>query len=178
MKSSILSACLLLAGTAMAQQGDDLFDFIPQGGRTLAERAIASGNADFLNLLATANNAPEWIDFLSSPDMPSGLTFDHWELQTIADYLGYAGAILDPTTLPADGRDMMLARCQSCHIITVTVTQARSRDAWMATLGRTSHVDIPLSAAERAQLADYLAINAGLPIDVIPPELRAGGASY
>jgi hypothetical protein len=71
-----------------------------------------------------------------------------------------------------------LARCQSCHITTVTVTQARNRDAWMATLGRISHVDIPLNPAERGQIADYLTVNASLPIDVIPPELRAGGASY
>ena len=27
-------------------------------------------------------------------------------------------------------------------------------------------------------VADYLTVNAGIPIDAIPPELRAGGASY
>jgi hypothetical protein len=73
---------------------------------------------------------------------------------------------------------MTLDRCQSCHIVTVVVTQARTREAWLGTLGKPSHVEIPLSPAEREQLADYLAVNAGIPIDAIPEELRAGGASY
>ena len=73
---------------------------------------------------------------------------------------------------------MTLARCQSCHIVTVVVTQARTREAWLGTLNKPSHVEVPLSEAERGQLADYLVVNGGLPIDVIPPALRAGGASY
>lgn len=178
MKPPVLPVLLLLAGTALAQQSDDIFDFIPSGGRSLVERAILAGDAAVVDRLASASSAQEWAELLANPDIPTGVAMDEWERQTMADYLGYAGAISDTTALPADGRDMMLARCQSCHIITVTVTQARSREAWLATLGRTSHVEIPLTEAERGQLADYLTVNAGLPIDVIPPELRAGGASY
>lgn len=178
MKPPVLPVLLLWAGTALAQQSDDIFDFIPPGGRALVEHAITAGDAAFVERLATARSAPEWVEILTEPDQATHVPMDVWERQTMADYLGYAGAVSDTAALPADGRDMMLARCQSCHIITVTVTQARSRDAWLATLGRTSHVDIPLSEAERGQLADYLTVNAGLPIEVIPPELRAGGASY
>jgi hypothetical protein len=80
--------------------------------------------------------------------------------------------------MPPDGRDHVMRHCQSCHIITVTVTQDRSRDAWLRTLGSTSHVEIALTPAEHSEIADYLVLNAGIPIDRIPPELRAGGASY
>lgn len=176
MRFVILS--LAFAGAALAQQADDLFSFIPPGGRSILERSLAGGDDGFADAIAKAHGAQEWMTILSSGESPSGTELDDWERQTLADYLAYSGAISDPADLPADGRDMMLARCQSCHIITVTVTQARTREAWLATLGRTSHVEIPLDAAERGQLADYLTVNAGLPIDVIPPELRAGGASY
>ena len=178
MKPTVLLGALLSAGTALAQQADDLFDFIPPGGRSLVERAIAADATALVDRLALAQSAVDWAESLAGIDDLDGVPLEAWQKQTIADYLGYAGGIADPADLPPDGRDMMLARCQSCHIITVTITQDRSREAWLATLGRTSHVDIPLNAAERDQLADYLTVNAGLPIDVIPPELRAGGASY
>lgn len=169
---------LLFAGVAAAQQVDDLFSFIPPGGRTLLENALAKSDPSRADTLGVARTSSEWLERLASPDSTIGAALDDWGRQTLADYLAYAGAVVVANDLPADGRDIMLARCQSCHIITVTVTQARSREAWLATLGRTSHVEIPIGEAERRQLADYLAVNAGLPIDVIPPELRAGGASY
>ena len=178
MNPRYLLAPLLIAGTAVAQQGEDIFSFIPLGGRSVLERSLESGDPDLIESLSKARSSPEWIEVLSSEGNLGTVQLDEWERQTLADYLAYAGAIPDTVQLPADGRDMMMTRCQSCHIITVTVTQARSREAWLAMLGRTSHVEIPLSEAEREQLADYLAVNAGLPIDVIPPELRAGGASY
>jgi len=178
MKPRYMFMSLLVAGIAAAQQADDLFSFIPPGGRTLLEQALADGDPSLSESLASARTSTEWLERLSAPDSKTGAALDDWGRQTLADYLSYAGPIRALTELPADGRDIMLERCQSCHIITVTVTQARSREAWLATLGRTSHVEIPISEAERNQLADYLAVNAGLPIDVIPPELRAGGASY
>lgn len=73
---------------------------------------------------------------------------------------------------------MALAHCQSCHIITVTVTQDRPREQWLGTFSKPSHVGVALTEAEREHLADYLAVNAGIPIDDIPRELRAGGATY
>jgi hypothetical protein len=41
-----------------------------------------------------------------------------------------------------------------------------------------SHIGIKLTEAQREQLASYLVLNAGIPIDQVPEELRAGGASY
>ena len=58
---------------------------------------------------------------------------------------------------------MALALCQSCHIITVTVTQDRTREAWLGTMNSPSHIEIETTPSERGLLADYLVINAGIP---------------
>jgi hypothetical protein len=39
-------------------------------------------------------------------------------------------------------------------------------------------VGIKISPAQRDALADYLVLNAGIPIDQVPEDLRAGGATY
>lgn len=171
-----LALCVLSLPVLAA---DDVFGFIPPGGRTLLSGLLAEQPGD-LGSLGTARTAEEWSAALAdgTADLAEGAALDDWQRQTLADYLGYAGAITDPAALPWDGRDMALAKCQSCHVITVTVTQARPRAQWLGTMAKPSHVNIPLTPAERGQLADYLAVNAGIPIDQIPPELRVGGASY
>jgi hypothetical protein len=45
-------------------------------------------------------------------------------------------------------------------------------------MNKPSHVEIKLSPKEREALAGYLVLNAAIPIDLVPEELRAGGASY
>ncbi|HEX7403118.1 MAG TPA: hypothetical protein VF287_03810, partial [Usitatibacter sp.] len=65
-----------------------------------------------------------------------------------------------------------------CHIITVVITQDRSKTAWLGTMGKPSHVRIKLTPAQRDALANYLIVNAAIPIDQVPEELRAGGATY
>jgi mono/diheme cytochrome c family protein len=169
-----LPLLVLIATDARAQE--DYFAFIPDGGRTILAAALAA-EPSLAGLLVPAQSAEDWLTRITGKGLPGLAGLDDWQARTLADYLAYAGPI-DPAALPPDGRDMTLERCQSCHIITVVVTQARAKAAWLGTLGKPSHVEIPLSAAERDQLADYLAVNAGIPIDAIPPELRAGGASY
>ncbi len=175
MKRISLALCLL----ATAAFAEDVFDFIPPGGRTILEGLLAD-HPESRAALATARSAPDWAAALAggTSDLAGTEGLDEWQRQTLADYLGYAGALADADTLPQDGRDMALAKCQSCHIITVVVTQSRTRDAWLGTMNKPSHVGVPLTPEERGQLADYLVVNAGIPIDDIPPELRAGGASY
>ena len=80
--------------------------------------------------------------------------------------------------LPPDGRDFALDYCQACHIITVVMTQDRTKEAWLGTMNKPSHVEIKLTPAQREALASYLVLNGGIPIDHVPEELRAGGASY
>ena len=168
----------LSAGAALG--GHDLFSFVPDGGRTLLGRLLADGldAAGLAQATATPASAQDWADRLAQDALPGSATLDEWQRQTLADYLAYAGPLADPANLPPDGRDLALAQCQSCHIITVVVTQDRPREAWLGTLAKPSHVEVPMTPAERGQLADYLVVNGGIPIDDVPVELRAGGASY
>lgn len=174
-----LALCGLGAGTSLAQ--DDLFDFIPLGGRSLLEQAMGQGLPDALGaaIAAESGDAEAWKARIEAARQSPGIAeLDAWQTETLASYLA-AVAPLDATAdLPRDGRDMILLHCQSCHIITVVVTQDRTREAWLRTMNSPSHTEIATSEAERVALADYLVINAGIPIDLIPPELRAGGASY
>jgi hypothetical protein len=45
-------------------------------------------------------------------------------------------------------------------------------------MNKPSHARIKLSPEQREALASYLVLNGGIPIDDVPEELRAGGASY
>ncbi|MDP4034120.1 MAG: hypothetical protein Q8P60_14945 [Pseudorhodobacter sp.] len=177
----VLPTAILLSASALLAQ-DELFDFIPPGGRGLIEAMATQGLNDTQlgAALAVAQDSETWGALLASGNsgLPGDTDLDDYQRQTLADYLAYVGPQDSAAALPQDGRDMALARCQSCHIITVVITQDRTREAWLGSMGKPSHIEIPLSEAERGQLADYLVVNAGIPIDLVPPALRAGGASY
>jgi hypothetical protein len=143
-------------------------------------------------LLNGRHTREEWVAWLGSrrQSIPGLKALDDKQLLTLADYLSFnmplpAGkAPAAPTlanwekALPLDGRDFALERCQGCHIITVVVTQDRTKEAWLGTLGKPSHIQIKLSREQREALVSYLLINAAIPIDDVPEELRAGGATY
>ena len=179
------SACLLLVGLAHSQD-EDLFSFIPQGGRTLLADLSSTGLSGTVQQAVQAGgmSGTEWLDYLDAQagSDPALAALDESQRQTLADYLGYNAPIslgqanADP--LPPDGRDLALQYCQSCHIITVVVTQDRAREAWLGTLNKPSHVGVDLTPQQREALADYLVVNGGIPIEAVPPALRAGGASY
>ncbi|WP_371036367.1 hypothetical protein [Rhodosalinus sp. FB01] len=163
----------LAAGLALAQE-DDIFSFIPDGGRTLLAGLLDGNAPEGLARAVATEDADEdaWMARLGDTDL------DQWQTETLAQYLA-ARAPFDPGgEMPRDGRDLALALCQSCHIITVTVTQDRTVEAWLGTMNSPSHIEIEMTEADRRLLAEYLVVNAGIPIDLIPRELRAGGASY
>ncbi|MDJ0631387.1 MAG: hypothetical protein QNJ44_24255 [Rhodobacter sp.] len=163
-------------------QEDDVFAFIPLGGRSLLEAALAEGLPnDLTERIAEAEvDAAAWRNILDAAKSgaPAIDGLDSWQADTLAHYLAWQAPFDPAGELPRDGRDMALQLCQSCHIITVVVTQERTREAWLGTMNSPSHVEITTTDAERELLADYLVINAGIPIDLVPPALRAGGASY
>ncbi len=177
------AAMLVAMGTIYAAAAqDDLFAFIPDGGRTLLERLRGEGIPEALDrqIGADQGDAATWRERLSGAKegAPAIAALDDWQTDTLAHYLAANAPLATGADLPRDGRDMALQLCQSCHIITVVITQERTREAWLRTLNSPSHVEIATTPAEREALADYLVINAGIPIDQVPPELRAGGASY
>lgn len=175
-------------------QYDPIFDFIPLGGRSLLIE-IFEGKPpaeEVQAVLAGKHTREEWLDYLKghAAKLPGLQDLDDRQLLTLADYLSFnmplpaAKVPADPAkadwrkVLPRDGRDLALNYCQSCHIITVVVTQDRPAEHWLGTMHKPSHIEIELTEKERKALASYLVINAGIPIDDIPEELRAGGASY
>lgn len=200
MRTKRLSAFAAMAllgavvGAPLWAQYDPIFDFIPLGGRSLLSKLFEGKPpaADVRALLTAKRAREEWLADLKgrAKTMPALQGLDERELMTLADYLSFnmplpAGKVPpDPAkadwgkVLPRDGRDIALEYCQSCHIITVTVTQDRTKEHWLGTMNKPSHVGIKLSKQEREALASYLVLNAAIPIDQVPEDLRAGGASY
>jgi hypothetical protein len=185
-------AALLLA--PLPAPAADVFDFIPSGGRTLLAGAFASKPpADEVKaLLGAKHTREEWLAYLRDHNKAiTGLQrLNEKQLLTLADYLSFnmplppAKIPANPTqanwekVLPPDGRDFTLDYCQSCHIVTVVITQKRSKDAWLGSMNKPSHVQVKLTREQREALASYLVLNAAIPIDMVPEELRAGGATY
>ncbi|HMK69473.1 MAG TPA: hypothetical protein VK442_00730 [Xanthobacteraceae bacterium] len=169
-------------------QDEDVFAFIPAGGRTLLTKVMDSHPPadEIKGLLTGKRTRDEWLSYLKAhaASVAALRALSDKEQLTLADYLSFnmplpgGQAAIDPAKLPLDGRDYALEKCQGCHIITVVVTQSRPKEHWLGTMHKPSHIGIKLSEAQREQLASYLVINAGIPIDQVPEELRAGGASY
>jgi mono/diheme cytochrome c family protein len=188
-----LALAALLLG-ALAARAADVFDFIPLGGRTLLAKTFASRPPadEVKGLLSARHTREEWLSYLRDHSKTiAGLQrLNDKELLTLADYLSFnlplpaAKIPANPARanweklLPLDGRDFALEHCQSCHIITVVITQKRSKDAWLGSMNKPSHIQIKLTREQREALASYLVLNAAIPIDEVPEELRAGGATY
>ena len=176
--------------TALNAQTDDIFAFIPDGGRSLLASVFSEGisEKEINSILFAEKNSANWLECLTTNEEFAGM--DEFQMQTIAQYLAHNMPLkVDAVPveleginwgeiLPRDGRDLTLEYCQSCHIITVVITQDRLKESWLGTMNKPSHIEIDLTPEERDALADYLIINAGIPIDLVPPALRAGGASY
>ena len=197
---------LLLAASALAAmlnssvvqpvtaQTAEQLAFIPSGGRTLLTDIAASKPpaGEIKSLLTAKHSRDDWSSYLAAHGkaIPAMQKMTDKERLTLADYLSFHMPLpanqvpANPTStewtrnLPKDGRDLALGNCQGCHIITVVVTQQRSRTAWMGTLSTPSHAPIKITADEREELASYLEQNAGIPIEQVPEELRASGATY
>lgn len=175
-------------------QAADVFDFIPSGGRTLLAKTLAARPPadEVKGLLSAKHTREEWQTYLKNHSKAiTGLQgLSDRELLTLADYLSF-NMPLPPGKIPAnpaqanwakllpeDGRDFTLEHCQSCHIVTVVITQDKLKNGWLGTMHKPSHIEIKLTEAQREALASYLVINAAIPIDLVPEELRAGGATY
>jgi mono/diheme cytochrome c family protein len=195
-----LLACIVLAVlgallSAPARAADeDVFAFVPSGGKTLLIQLVHSKPpaAEIRAILTGSRTRDQWQSYLQGREaaIPAlkGLT-DKQRL-TLADYLSFNMPLAadkvpaDPAkadwdkVLPPDGRDMVMDHCQFCHIITVVVTQDHTREGWIALMRRPSHSKVETSEKEREAMASYLVLNAAIPIDLVPEDLRAGGASY
>ena len=186
-KQAVLAGFFIAAITvpiALSAKEDPLFDFIPPGGRILLGELIAKGKVKPEDVVSSDRNLDEWLAYIGKL---GDLGLDNASIDTLAAYLqstmpmaAKGGKSIDAggLALPRDGRDLTLEYCQSCHIITVVVTQDRTREAWLGTMNKPSHVEIDTTETERGAIADYLVLNGGISSDDVPEELRAGGATY
>jgi mono/diheme cytochrome c family protein len=188
-----VALCSVVLAGPLAAETKDVFAFIPAGGRTLLAQLVASHPpADELQaILSSKRSRDEWLAYLKGKKaaLKALQALSDQELMTLADYLSFNMPLAGQSAadlakgdagkaLPLDGRDFALEKCQGCHIITVVVTQIKTRDAWLGTMNHPSHTRIKLTREQREALANYLVIDGGIPVDDVPPELRAGGASY
>lgn len=187
-----IASCLVVH--PLAAQTAEQLAFIPSGGRTiLTDIANSKPPADEIkSLLTSKHSREEWSSYLSAQSKadPAIQHLSDKERLTLTDYLSFhmplpANLVPAATTrtdwtrsLPKDGRDLALDHCQGCHIITVVVTQVRSKTFWLGTVNTPSHAVIKMTPGEREELASYLELNAGIPIEQVPEELRASGATY
>lgn len=184
------SLALPLAAQTAAQLA-----FIPAGGRTILANVAASNPpaVELKALLTGKRLRDEWSSYLNTHarTVPALQRLSDKERLTLADYLSLHMPL--PSTqvpadlartdwtrnLPKDGRDLTLDNCQGCHIITVVVTQVRTKTYWLGTMNTPSHAVIKsLNAAQREEMAGYLELDTGIPIEQVPEELRASGATY
>jgi hypothetical protein len=181
-----------LASPAAAQT--DPFAFIPAGGKTLLLRVIATAppRAEVILLLSSKRSPADWKIYLKSraQAMPAVRAMNDSQLTTLASYLSLVAPMKEGDlpkgtdaaawirVLPPDGRDLVLTKCQNCHIITVVVTQEKDPRGWRGLLQTPNHAKLLGGAAQEEMLGQYLAVIAPIPIEQIPPPLRAGGASY
>jgi mono/diheme cytochrome c family protein len=195
MRLMSLAACALAAAFSaclvqpVAAQTAEQLTFIPAGGRTLLTNiATSKPPADELKALLTGKRSrDDWSSYLKahSQAVPPLQSQSDKQRLTLADYLSFhmpfpANQVTAnlARTLPKDGRDLALEHCQGCHIITVVVTQDRTKTHWLGTVTNPAHAIIKMTPGEREELASYLELNANIPIEQVPEELRAAGATY
>lgn len=183
----------LAAATARAAE-EDVFAFIPSGGKTLLIQLI-HGNppaAEIQAIVTGKRTREQWQTYLQGRQtaLPGLKALSDKQRLTLADYLSLNMPLAadkvpaDPAKadwaklLPPDGRDLVMEYCQFCHIITVVVTQEHEYNGWIALMHRPSHSKVQTTQKEREAMASYLVLNAAIPIDLVPEDLRAGGASY
>ena len=169
MRRFLIAAALCALATAAAGNGDP-FAFLPDGGRGIFARAFPDRPAQQAALAMTRSEA-EWTAALT------GTALTPREVETLAAYLARIAPLdtgPDPVAgLPADGRDMALAQCQSCHsLFSGYLMHRRDRQGWLSIFASPFHAAIPLDDRQRVIFADYSAINMPLRPEDVPPEFR------
>lgn len=92
--------------------------------------------------------------------------------------LGFAGYLaLGQYTLPeGPGKDLVLAKCQTCHDIGFVARERLSRDRWNTILDEMALQGLKLTPEERAAILDYLATYLGTEPPPAPPQAQTSPA--
>ena len=178
-RAALLVAMLL---TSLAAAQDERFAFMPEGGIQLLQGVLDTcGDCGTLaELSAGERSAEQWRTYLDERDALGEL--DEQQLQTLTRYLASAfpaeAPIEEASALPPDGRTIVIFQCQVCHSIAIPMLEDRDVGYWLGHRTRPPHDAFDLTDAEWARIADYLALNAPIPEETIPEELRQGAGGY
>lgn len=180
-KAVFVVASVAVMATAITALAQDPFGFMPKGGaELLAEVLSGCARCEKLSDLATRKRtAEEWRRYFDQAGVLSKLSAK--EVETLTRYLAVnfpARNIQDARSLPRSGRAMVIQYCSLCHSMAVPMTQARDPAQWQGFKMRPPHDTVGLSSTEWEELANYLAINAPIPVDRIPEQLRQGAGGY
>lgn len=180
-RPALVGAAAILAALAVsAAATEDLYPFIPSGGRTLLAEKLAADDPDTLaDVVSRTATREEWAGWARDHDP----ALAEKETETFAAYAALNFPMTGDATaldfdelvaaLPADGKDLAVAQCQFCHsFFTGYLMQRRDETSWLGTFKAPFHKEIPMSEVERATFAAYSAINMPLDIEDVPPELR------
>ena len=173
MRAHIIAVIGTVLATAALAAGPS-FEFMPDGGRTLFAE-VFPGEAG-RDALANHVSQEDWAAAITAanPDLETR------EARTLAGYLAAnapyesLAQLSDPSSdMPADGKDLALSRCQSCHsLFTGYLMQRRDEAAWRSTFASPFHVGIAMTPAELTTFVDYSAVNMPLRFEDVPSELR------
>ncbi len=174
--------CTGLAGAAPAS-GQETYDFMPKGGKTLLLEMLGQPpDAAALRGIATAKrDEQQWLQFLVAQEGP----MSERERRTLVDYLAVNMPVpvaeLEAAerkgnpglALPADGRELAWNHCQFCHSLFAShLTQDRDVQGWRGMFESPFHREIKMSPVERETFARYSAVNMPMKIDDVPEDLR------
>ncbi|GLV47781.1 cytochrome c552 [Thermus sp. LT1-2-5] len=104
-----------------------------------------------------------------------------WLLPSLAIGLGLLGylALGQPTLPEGPGKELVLAKCQTCHDIGLVARERLSRERWDAVLDEMALQGLKLTPEERSAILDYLATYLGTtppPPPPAAPEAKKTGA--
>ncbi|KPD25971.1 cytochrome C552 [Thermus scotoductus] len=88
--------------------------------------------------------------------------------------LGFAGYLaLGQYTLPeGPGKDLVLAKCQTCHDIGFVARERLSRERWNAIIDEMVTRGLQITPEERSAILDYLATYLGTEPPPTPPQVQ------
>lgn len=189
MKKTLLALLMSLLSFVFASAQEQLFEFMPKGGKSLLLRVIRGRPPRQLVLdIATATKTQQqWLAYLPEKSHTIAVLagFSENEAHTLAAYLATNMPLstaqlpngLDEASwskvLPPDGKQIALNNCQFCHtVFAFYLTQDRDARGWKGTFEVPFHKEIELTEKEQETFANYSAINMPVPEEKIPYELR------
>lgn len=176
-RSTASLALIVAVGLCAAPALADPADALPPGPKQSLAAVVGDDQDALAALLAATHSAEEWHTQLSAD--AHGL--DDSQIAALADYLAYNVPPPNPVAgqsvaekvaaLPADGRELFLNSCFSCHgVEAYYLTQDRDQAGWMSIFDAPYHRRLLTGDNERETFASYAAHAMPIPADKVPAE--------